>query len=367
MMDTHDPMRAATDALATASPRVAPPSPAARAQAIATVTRAIALRITRRRRRRVFFLAASAAAAVALVLAGAVLRGRFAHAEVGVCAHVEGAVQVHRAGGGDRALGEGGALASGDRVDVPADAHAVLSLSTGTTIALDPQSDFEIVAVGAQQVFALDHGSASFEVAKLRPGERFVVRAADVEVEVRGTSFELSVVPADPTCGGGTTTRLVVSEGLVLVRNAGVETNVGAGDVWPRGCGKAAANEVPEPAPTAVTPNVAPAPKAALAPDGAPTTAKEIAASELAAQNDLFAQATGKKNAGDVAGAVAGYERYLAKYPGGPLAESATVERMRLLASIDPGRGAVAAKAYLARYPNGFDRAEAERLASGAP
>ena len=66
---------------------------------------------------------------------------------------------------------------------------------------------------------------------------------------------------------------------------------------------------------------------------------------------------------GDTSGALAGYERYLAKYPQGALAESATVERMRLLAASDPARGAAAAKGYLARFPSGFARGEAATLA----
>ena len=43
-------------------------------------------------------------------------------------------------------------------------------------------------------------------------------------------------------------------------------------------------------------------------------------------------------------------------------AEAAAVERMRLLARGDAVRARDAARAYLARYPKGFARAEAERL-----
>ena len=80
----------------------------------------------------------------------------------------------------------------------------------------------------------------------------------------------------------------------------------------------------------------------------------------------MFARAIAAKRAGDPSGAVAGFDRFLARYPGSPLAESATVERMRALRSIDPARAVAAARSYLARYPNGFAHAEAEAIVAGA-
>ena len=50
------------------------------------------------------------------------------------------------------------------------------------------------------------------------------------------------------------------------------------------------------------------------------------------------------------------------RYPSSPLAENAHIERMRLLGASDGRRGAEAARAYLARYPHGFARAEANDL-----
>jgi hypothetical protein len=84
-------------------------------------------------------------------------------------------------------------------------------------------------------------------------------------------------------------------------------------------------------------------------------------ASSLSEQNDLFAGAMRDKRAGRRAEALAGLERLLATYPRGPLAESGTVERFRLL---DGAAQAQAARDYLSRWPRGFARAEAEALAS---
>jgi hypothetical protein len=70
------------------------------------------------------------------------------------------------------------------------------------------------------------------------------------------------------------------------------------------------------------------------------------------------------KRRGDVAGSLAALDGLIAAYPRGTLAESAQVEKMRVLASADRRRAADAARAYLARYPNGYARDEARALTS---
>jgi len=126
-------------------------------------------------------------------------------------------------------------------------------------------------------------------------------------------------------------------------------------------------------APTSVSTAGAPllpaiAPKVATT-TPAPTTATTNAvtpSSDLTEQNNLFAEAMAARKRGDSPTAIATFERFMAKYPSSVLAESAAVERMRLLDSTDKGRAASAANDYLARYPKGFARAEAEAIA-GAP
>ena len=62
------------------------------------------------------------------------------------------------------------------------------------------------------------------------------------------------------------------------------------------------------------------------------------------------------------------FDRLLSRYPSGPLAESASVERMRLLKTVAPERATASAREYLARYPTGFARTEAESLVqAGVP
>jgi hypothetical protein len=68
-----------------------------------------------------------------------------------------------------------------------------------------------------------------------------------------------------------------------------------------------------------------------------------------------------------VNGALDVLDRLRTSYPGGPLEESADVERFRILSSGDRARGAAAARDYLRAHPRGFARAEAETLAASAP
>ena len=244
-----------------------------------------------------------------------------------------------------------GRLQTGDRVTTAPDAHAEIALSTGTTVVLGPAADTTFTGANKLQSFSLAAGSVTAHVAKLHEGDRFLVRTADTEVEVRGTVFQVSLVDSDPACGNGTRTRVTVTEGVVVVRNNGLETKVPAGSVWPSGCvSKPVVAPTPPPPPVATVAPVVSAPPPPV--DG------------LAAKNDLFASALAAKRRGELSAALTGFETYLSKYPSGELVESATAQRMNILGKIDPARGAVAAKEYLAKWPNGFAREEAEAMIS---
>jgi hypothetical protein len=279
--------------------------------------------------------------------------------------------------GAERALEAGAPLEPGDRVVSTTDGRASIALPSGTHVSVEATTDVVVASLGAAQSFTLRSGAVRADVAKLQPGQRFLVRTDDVEVEVRGTSFR--VEKADRACAG-TTTRVSVSEGRVWVRHAGQESILAAGESWPKGCEAHASVDAPPspprsgvaslPAapsgPTAQTTGVQPSgPMAATPPAPAPTapSAPVTPASELAAQNRAFAAAMSKKRGGDVAGAVAAFDALLVAWPDGPLAESAEVERMRLLAGAGDARARDAARAYLAKRPAGFARSEAATLA----
>jgi outer membrane protein assembly factor BamD (BamD/ComL family) len=112
------------------------------------------------------------------------------------------------------------------------------------------------------------------------------------------------------------------------------------------------------------------APVAPLSPPGSeavattaePAVKDDAAESSLNEQNDLYAAATVARKQGDGARAVALYDRLLERFPRSPLAESAAVERIRLLKRLAPERAQADARRHLARYPNGYASAELAAL-----
>ena len=248
---------------------------------------------------------------------------------------------------GGAELAAGSVLQPGSLVQTVREAGATLGLSTGTRLAVAPASRLRVIEGGRAQIFALEIGAVQADVAKLMRDQRFVVRTPDAEVEVRGTSFRVALVPVDPGCQIDTSTRVQVYEGVVVVRHASQEFAIRRGEEWPAGC-----SEVPRatnPRPAAVR--------------GVITRPAE---SNLSRQNDLFAEAMRAVRDGKGKLAVDLFDQYLARYPAGQLAESASAERMQLLAEIDAQRASLAARQYLSRYPSGFARSAALRISSGS-
>lgn len=332
--------------------------PAGREQAIARIADALVKRRALNRRRRLwagFALAATIALGLGL---GFALHGRAlkptpaastAPQELGRLADPNGVVTALR-DGQPQPVAVGARLAEGTELRTSS-AEANLDFESGTHVTLGRASRLQLVEQTSHKRFSLEAGELTAKVAKLGPNDRFVVATADSEVEVRGTMFRVSVVPPDPTCGGGTPTRLDVTEGVVVVRHAGSEVRVAAGERWP----------VCVTAPTRMLrpSRIVPSSSVFRNASGAPAEAS----SKLAEQNDLFDEGMRLKRGGDAGGACARFDRLLATYPSGPLAESAAVERMRVLTTTDRPRAVLAAREYLRRHPQGFARAEAEALA----
>jgi hypothetical protein len=330
-----------------------PVDPRARDRAIEAIAAAIEARARLRRRRRWVMGVGAAAALVALGVGVTSIATRRHPPVAPVAAAPTAAAVLHVEGGGvdvepgpNGSRADGSPLAQGSRLVARPDGRATLAFATGTQLTLEEKADVTIVSEGATQRFSLTGGAVRAHVAKLGPNDRFIIATADAEIEVRGTSFRVSVVAADASCGDGTPTRVDVVEGTVAVRHAGAEALVHAGESWPAGCS----------VPTAPSISVAIAPAPAK-------SAAVVAASRLAEQNDLFADGVAAKRRGANAEAIATFERFLAKYPGSPLAESASVERMKLLAASGSPLAKAAATQYLARYPHGYARDDAERIA----
>lgn len=339
MTDRPELARAATDLLASQTERATEPAAAARGDAIAAIAAALNDRKQRARRRRVATVALASAAAAAAALVWARPRAN------PNAVRVEGQAQLVHEGA---PLTSPRTLTAGDRI---VGAGKVI-LATGTHVVLEQESDVGVANVGASSIFDVKSGRVRFEVAKLGGAERFVVRTSDAEVEVRGTVFAVSVVTPEARCGA-TPTRVSVREGVVVVRHGGVETKLIAGDSWPR-CESeapaAATTAAPKPPPT----------MAPILPSGSPPLAAIPKPTDLAAQNDLFAEGIAKKRGGDREGAIAAFDRLLSKWPGSAHAENASAERMRLATG---PRAVTYAKAYLARFPHGFAASEARAIA----
>jgi ferric-dicitrate binding protein FerR (iron transport regulator) len=339
-----------------------PPSPAERAAATGAIERALEGRARARRRRR-WLTGLAAAAAFAAVAGGAV---RWTHRaqplatratpqapapvnDVQVVGYsVAGSASVVSSGT-PAPLDDRRALPAGSRIVTPAGSRAVLAFTSGTQVLLGESGDMTIADEHDTQALRLEHGSLELHVAKLAAHQRFLVQTADAEVEVRGTAFRVFLVPSDRRCGGGTPTRVAVSEGTVVVRQGGQESRIEAGQQWPSGCLPAVG------ATHSAT---------AVASHGAGAS---VPASSLGEQNDLFGEAMSAKRRGESTKAIESFSRFITRYPGSALAESATVERMRLLRQADPDRAVVEARQYLARYPRGFASTEAEEIVAGTP
>jgi hypothetical protein len=304
----------------------------------------------------------AAAAALALGTFGALHRptsappvaaAPVAPAEV-VAKHVSGGVLLFSGGRTDPLL-DARAIGAGDHVLALLDGQATIALASGTRLSVAGGGDVALLSGGSTQIFELRTGSVRADVAKLRVGERFVIRTVDAEVEVRGTSFRVATAPPDPACGNGTTTRVNVFEGVVTIRSGTSEVAIHPGESWPLGC---ASGVVPAVAPS-YSDRTLPPSSTSVRPFAVGVAAPQ---SELAVQNDLFDQAMLAKRRGDLHGAIASFDRLLSRYPACPFAESVAAERMKLLAGTDRARAVDVARDYLRRYPNGFARTDAEAL-----
>lgn len=333
-----------------------PPTLEDRERAIAIVASAL---MARRRHRRLVRFGAVAAAAVVVGAAGmARLALHGAPERVPVATAAQGIQIVAKSVVGDGAsvvvsgepapLAEGRAVPAVSRLVTPPNSHATLAFSTGTSVTLGESTDLTVNAEGPMQLLRLGSGFVDLHVAKLTAAQRFVVATSDSEVEVRGTRFRVSLAQPDPACGGGTATRVAVSEGVVVVRHDGVESRVAAGETWPCAMATTSGLEGDD----------------LLKPGGA---ARVPAPSVLPEVNALYQQAMAAKHRGDTHAGLAALSQLLQRYPTSQLAEGATVERMRMLKSVAPPHAVREAKRYLASYPNGYARSEAEAIVAGTP
>lgn len=218
---------------------------------------------------------------------------------------------------------------------------ATLGLSRGTRLELASDSLVRVVEAGPTRRFLLLQGRVDASVAKLRAHERLLVTTPDSEVEVRGTHFSVKVSNAPAGCGGADLRSTVdVQEGTVWVRSQNEEKILTAGQSFTRPCAPPSSVQLPaavEPAPAAheeprkpsapmMTPRRRiPVPNTARMPEEVPEPD-----SRLAEQNDLLSSAMAAARAGQHQQALRRLDDLLARFPEGPLSETARIERQRI-------------------------------------
>ena len=211
-------------------------------------------------------------------------------------------------------------LARGDRMRTGPRARLAVSLSTGTRLDLDNDGDLELSELGSAQHFVLRGGRVQAHVSKLARGERFVVHTPDAEVEVRGTLFQVVLLPAGTVCADVPVTLVHVREGVVAVRGEGGEKLLGAGAAWQTPCPNEPAVVLPAPLAGAARP-------ARLHVKSARPV---YSASTLREQNDLYAAALEALRREDTVRALRLLNELLIHYPDGPLTDSARAKRHEL-------------------------------------
>ena len=319
---------------------------------IAMLAGVITVAAGRRRRRRVVGVAgvATGMLGLALVLALGLKRTASSPTTVGqetalsanhrFVASGSALANVTAASGEVQALLMGQEWHAGERLRSDA-LPVALTGADGTTLEIDPRSELQLVRADVQRWFRLARGAVAAHVTKLKAGERFVVATPDAEVEVRGTRFQVTVVPSDEACGQGVVTRVAVSEGVVVVRSFGHEVRVEAGHHWPLGCPERTASPVvaaPERPTLSLKHTPARASSVSTATSSKSESPPSVSVSTLATENDLFSAALKAGRAGDRREAVALLDVLLVRFPNSPLKQSAESARAKLSESIPPAQ-----------------------------
>jgi hypothetical protein len=282
------------------------------------------VRRERVRARRLITLAV--AAGFAVLVGATALRMHSANPSVDITA-VSGDVTLHGpttetlSAGGSRHIMPLGDLttASMSTARVRTESGLELDVFQNTKVTLD---DLRMPA----KALRLGSGAIRCRVPHLAPKETFSVVTPDATVVVRGTIFSVEVRLDGPT--SQTTVR--VSEGAVVVRHAGGESEVRASQSWSNVLapeGPQLEPLSPSDGPTIEKPQKAPPHPTRRAPESpgpSPGT--------LDQETSLLRSGLAAERSGDLAGAAASFEQLLARYPQSPLAPDARAALRRVKA-----------------------------------
>jgi TolA-binding protein/anti-sigma factor RsiW len=213
------------------------------------------------------------------------------------------------------------------------------------------------VREGLVERVRLEDGTLKIHVRHQASGERFLVELPDGELEVRGTTFEVTVRAFK-------TERVSVDEGVVAVRvkAAGAERELRAGEAWDAPRSGALAKG------SGLTPRAGVrrgAHAAAPASEAAPASAN--VAPDVDDGAEAYAAAMARMQGGQYSLAASGFHAFVLAHPGAPQAEDASfLEAASLARAGRPDAAALAAEDHLARFPKSFHHKEAAILVARA-
>jgi TolA-binding protein len=201
-------------------------------------------------------------------------------------------------------------------------------------------------------------GDVELRVRKQAAEDRFIVNVPDGEVEVRGTTFELSV-------HDGRTTRVHVDEGVVSVRIHG-ESVLSAGETWYPPAREATQSDAapapaPTPAPPVTTPRALPVPRSGARPEPASSTDAPKASAEQ--EMAEYERAIDSYRLGRFDRAAELLHAFVALHPSSPLLDDASfIEASSVARAGDSERAARLADAHIRRFPGSFHGKDAAIL-----
>lgn len=268
-----------------------------------------------------------------------------------------GAVVVKRGASAHLLEQHRGSLSPGDQIETLTDGRLEL-VSEHSRFQVERGSQVELVGASHDgERLRLSRGHVDVEVRHAQ-GRRVVIETPHGDVLVVGTAFGVTVEGE----GAARTTRVEVQRGTVWILQDGERRAVvEAGQRW--------TSEPPPPPAVQAEPEREAEPERGAEPGPVRSTPSVTAspappeAGTLAEENRLFRAALDARNRGDNARAAELFGELLRRFPGSVVAEEASLGRLRALERL--GRHTEAqreAKRYLARFPRGHARAEAERV-----
>ena len=255
----------------------------------------------------------------------------------------EGAVVLQRAG--KTTLLEqqrSGSLGAGEKLETLADGRALLT-TDHSRWQLGRATRVELVGAGRTgERLRLAQGRVDVEVTRAKE-RQVVVETPHAEIFVRGTAFSVLVQGE----GAAAETSVEVTHGTVWVlQGEKRQAELTAGQRWTSRVEQAS----PVPVVTAEAPQ-----RTAPSANGQQGTLSE--------ENQLFQSALDARNRGDSAAAARLFGELLKRFPGSLHGEGASINRLQALERLGRRQDARAeAKRYLARYPKGHARDEAQRV-----